>query len=181
MTYPREHGTVRGYSQHKYRKEKQCDECLDAMAAWRHTRFGTSGQRGRPEDTKRNAEILERLQAGEIMQTIANDYGVSRQRIAQIAEWHGISRRQVRQAEKFLREQKRKLVAEQRRKNYKHGTVNGYRRHQADGETPCEPCRKANALAGRIAYRRRNPNAKEYNPVIGAAVRAGILKARERS
>lgn len=29
---PREHGTERGYQQHRHRKEAACTECLDAHA-----------------------------------------------------------------------------------------------------------------------------------------------------
>jgi len=31
--YPREHGTMRGYKQHEWQKEKVCRKCLDARAA----------------------------------------------------------------------------------------------------------------------------------------------------
>lgn len=33
VTKPREHGTERGYYQHRYRKETACRECKDAHAA----------------------------------------------------------------------------------------------------------------------------------------------------
>lgn len=35
------------------------------------------------------------------------------------------------------------------------GTVAAYKRHLRNGETPCEPCREANAAHHRELYRRR--------------------------
>jgi hypothetical protein len=40
---PREHGTERGYYQHRNRKENACVECLEAMrfATWLRRKYGT--------------------------------------------------------------------------------------------------------------------------------------------
>jgi len=57
---PREHGTMTGYKQHEWRKEKKCRECLDARAA--HVRIqranSESYKKYSKEYTERNKEKL---------------------------------------------------------------------------------------------------------------------------
>jgi len=58
--YPREHGTMRGYKQHEWRKENKCRECLDARAAnVRNQRANSENyEKYRKEYTQKNREKL---------------------------------------------------------------------------------------------------------------------------
>lgn len=47
-----------------------------------------------PTDTKRNANIISRVKAGETYQAIADDYGICRERVRQIAKRAGMPSRQ---------------------------------------------------------------------------------------
>lgn len=141
------------------------------------------------EIAERDAQLIERMRNGEVQIVLAREYGMTRQRINQIARKYDLPR--VRNPEghtgcivpgctnkyrargycnvhhhRWLKgipfEQPLYSRAHLPTPPIRHGTPSGYRRCVRTDEGPCDQCRKSNTERGSARYHRQHPGSRYY-------------------